>query len=545
MKKLSFILLACLLIACTNIKEKEAKLDNTQIQVLNIEKGQFDPVFPDKNMTTRIEVQNSRQFKMYKNQGKLFMDNLDVDSADIYINGKKLVLNSFPKGKNVIDISSLTVDGINTLEVRNIEPKEKKFFLTVNYPVVNENYLYDNFENSKKFKAVIEQLKKDVESGFPGGQLVVIQNGNKVLDAVFGYSELYDTNGKKLDNPIKVNKNTLFDLASNTKMYATNFAIMKLVDEKKINLKDKINKFFPEFKGEWKDEITIEMLLSHSSGLGPEVLFFNPNNKHGIYSQDVEKTKQIILKKVPIENEPMTKQVYSDTGFMLLGMVVEKISGKPLDQYVEEEFYKPLALETTVFNPLNKLKDKDYAATELEGNRYIRGYEQIFPNMRMGVIKGTVDDDKAFHSLGGVAGHAGLFSTANQVATLGQIVLNDGGYGDLKFFDKNTISKFTRASDLGDTFALGWNKAVMTSNAWMFSPYASEQAIGHTGFTGTLTIIDPKYDLVIVLLTNKLHSPYNKDIKNNKYSFTGNSYETGKYGTITTLIYKALLHNNK
>lgn len=164
-----------------------------------------------------------------------------------------------------------------------------------------------------------------------------------------------------------------------------------------------------------------------------------------------------------------------------------------------------------------------------------RGGSRDFPSIRSYTLQGEVHDEKAYYSMGGVSGHAGLFSTASDMAVLCQIILNRGGYGSLQIFDKEVLDQFTKPSENDITFGLGWNRAGNTDKVWQFGPYASNIAIGHTGWTGTLTQIDPKHDMAIVLLTNKKHSVCNDD------SFEGDVYETGMYGSIVSLVYEALL----
>jgi CubicO group peptidase (beta-lactamase class C family) len=225
---------------------------------------------------------------------------------------------------------------------------------------------------------------------------------------------------------------------------------------------------------------------------------------------------------------------------MLLGTLIERITGKPLDEYVEQEIYKPLGLMNSVFNPLQKgYEKKQIAATELRGNS--RDGTVEFENMRNTVIQGEVHDEKAFYSMGGVAGHAGLFSTVQDTAVLASVMLNRGGYGDLGLFDKSIMDQFLKPSDLNVTIGLGWRRAGNGERVWQYGPYASPYAYGHTGWTGTVTVIDPFYDLIIVLLTNKKHSPM--ILFEEGKVFSGDSFETGKYGSIISLVYEAFLEN--
>lgn len=221
---------------------------------------------------------------------------------------------------------------------------------------------------------------------------------------------------------------------------------------------------------------------------------------------------------------------------MLLGYIVEKVTGQRLDEYVENNIYKPLGLNHSMFNPTEKeIPKTECAATERNGNT--RDFSIDYSQIRKYTLQGEVHDEKAYYSMGGVSGHAGLFSTTSDLAVLAQMLLNEGGYGNYKLCDEAIIEQFTKPSDLSINRGLGWDRAANDGLIWEFSPYASNSSIGYTGWTDTLTIIDSKYDMAIILLTNKKHSPCPEGI------FEGDKFETGKYGSIISLIYEALLEN--
>lgn len=243
-----------------------------------------------------------------------------------------------------------------------------------------------------------------------------------------------------------------------------------------------------------------------------------------------------ILNKVPLEYEPRSKTVYSDTGYMLLGKIIETVTKKRQDEYVENEIYKHLGLEKTMYIPLDKgVKKEDCASTEIFGNT--RGFSRDYPKVRKYTLQGEVHDEKAFYSMKGVSGHAGLFSTTKELAVLCQVLLNQGGYGNIKLFDKNVLDQFIKPSDNSITHGIGYNRAGNQDKITQFGPYASNWAYGHTGWTGTCFLVDPQWDMAIVLLTNKKHSPFEDGV------FQGDKFETGKYGSIMSLIYEALLEN--
>lgn len=164
-----------------------------------------------------------------------------------------------------------------------------------------------------------------------------------------------------------------------------------------------------------------------------------------------------------------------------------------------------------------------------------------FPNIRSYTLQGEVHDEKAFYSMEGISGHAGLFSNTEEMAVLLQVMLNGGGYGSQQLFDKTVISQFTAPSKTDATYGLGWRLNGNPDMEWMFGKHASTRAYGHTGWTGTVTIIDPAYQLGIILLTNKKHSPVIDPAKNPN-QFEGDLFSTGKYGSVITGIYEALNH---
>ncbi|WP_191557071.1 penicillin binding protein PBP4B [Metabacillus idriensis] len=428
------------------------------------------------------------------------------------------------------------------------EPSEKASPQAhVQYPVLTKAKKPEEAGfSSEKLEKVDQLIEKEVAAGFPGAALIVIKDGKIVKNESYGYKQKFDGH-TPLKKFLKMENETLFDLASNTKMYAANFALQKLASEGKLDIHAKVQDYIPGFKDteadviKGKDTMRIIDVLHHTAGFKPDPQYHNPAVSKELYSQEREKTIEYI-NKTPLTYEPGTKNVYSDVDYMLLGTIVEKITGQKLDDYVENELYKPLKLKNTVFNPLQKgFKPKNIAATELLGNT--RDGVINFPNIRTYTLQGEVHDEKAFYSMEGVSGHAGLFSTTSDLAVLLQVMLNGGGYGNEKLFDQEVIEEFVEPSDMNGTYGLGWRLNGNDSMDWMFSKYASDSAYGHTGWTGTVTIIDPEHDLGIVLLTNKKHSPLvNPALNSNQ--FFGDLFTTGSYGSVVTAVYEALESNN-
>ncbi len=395
--------------------------------------------------------------------------------------------------------------------------------------------------SSERLASLDVLIEADVAAGFPGAVLLIMRHGSIVKEQAYGYRRKFANGGELLPEdkfePMQVE--TLFDLASNSKMYATNYAVMKLVHEGRLDIDAPIQQYIPQYAGGVRDSITPRDILTHSAGYAPEVMFFRPDNELGeaFYSQERERTEQLILTKVPFEYERGTGSLYSDTDYMLAGILVERITGRRLDEYVEEEIYAALGLSKTLYNPLQKgFMPSQVAATETQGNT--RDGRLSFPNVRTHVLQGEVHDEKTFYTMGGVAGHAGLFSTARELGMLANLMLSEGRCCDRQFFDQGVIDHFVAASEENPAFGIGWQRAAGERSHWIFGDHASPKAFGHVGWTGTLTVIDPQYDLVIVLLTNQKHSPVQEGRR--RLYFEGDRFPTSHFGQTVTRIYEAL-----
>ena len=236
--------------------------------------------------------------------------------------------------------------------------------------------------------------------------------------------------------------------------------------------------------------------------------------------------------------EPGTKTLYSDVDYMLLGFIVEKVTGERLDTFCDETFYAPLGLTKITFNPLlHGFTKEDCAATELNGNT--RDGNIYFDGIRKDTVEGEVHDEKAWYCMGGISGHAGLFSNAEDLAKLASVMII-GGYGNDGFFSEKVIEKFTSAADSSNTeYGLGWWRQGNNENSAYFSDLAPSDTVGHEGWTGTLTMIDRKNDLVIVLLTNKRNTKITDPSKNLNI-FDGNWYTTASLNFVPQLIYQGM-----
>ncbi|MBC7382172.1 MAG: serine hydrolase [Bacteroidia bacterium] len=342
----------------------------------------------------------------------------------------------------------------------------------------------------------------------PGCQIVVAKAGKVIYQKSFGKLSS-DTNA------IAVQNYHLYDLASLTKMLATTLALMKLVEENKIDLNDKLSLYLPLLKGSNKEKITIKEVMLHQAGLIPFIPFYKKTLTNGypdtliyhktedlVYSVKVadslyinDKYEQEIWNTI-IQSELKAKgeYVYSDLGFIMLRKVVENVSNQNFENYLNQYFYRPLNLANTVFNPLNKGIHKELiAATE---------NDLLF---RKQVLQGYVHDPGAA-MLGGVSGHAGLFANANDVAIMMQMLLNGGTYGNVRVLKASTVELFTKRQNKLSRRGLGFDKP--ETDPLKPSPTGkncSPLTFGHTGFTGTCAWADPKYDLVYVFLSNRVN----------------------------------------
>ena len=308
--------------------------------------------------------------------------------------------------------------------------------------------------------------------GYPGAAVVVGRKGAAVWQRGFGRLDWSDES-------IAVDPTeSVYDLASLTKVVGTTTALMILYDEGKVHLDDPVSKYIPEFSGGDKDLVTLRLLLEHRSGLPAGRDLWR-------IARTPEEARQSVVE-TPLAYHPDQFYEYSDLGADMLGFVVEAASGQRLDQFLAEHVWKPLGMEDTFFKPADSLRDR-IAPTEVNPPR---GYP----------LRGEVHDENAF-ALGGIAGHAGLFSTASDLAVFAQMMLNGGQYGGTRIIADSTVSLFTTRA--ARTRALGWDTCAGDGSC---GKYLSERAYGHTGFTGTSLWIDPDRDMFVILLTNRVHA---------------------------------------
>ncbi|GGD71082.1 serine hydrolase domain-containing protein [Lacimicrobium alkaliphilum] len=343
---------------------------------------------------------------------------------------------------------------------------------------------------------------------YTGASVLIAHQGKIFYQQAFGYAQVSElqSNGQLLrsENPIPVSSETIFDLASVTKVAATTVSLMHLVSEQQLFLDDTLDKFFAEFSGTDKAKISVRQLLTHRSGLWQwqPTWLYTTNNR----------TTVDYIAALPLRYSPGERRAYSDLGFILLGKIIEKVSGMPLNQFTERHIYNPLGMNNTGYRPV-PAKGKQIAATShgnpFEQNMVATGKpyplaqplpKEPFSAYRNYTLIGEANDGNAWYGLGGVAGHAGLFSTVGDLAILGQTLLNGCGYGNFRLCDADTLNTFLQ-TPYDNHQALGFWK----------DNNATGVSFWHPGFTGTQFLVQPEQQLVIVLLTNRQHGGLNRD----------------------------------
>ncbi len=332
----------------------------------------------------------------------------------------------------------------------------------------------------------------------PGAVVLAARKGRVVWQKAYGSRAIAPTQEA-------MSVDTIFDLASLTKVVATATSIMILVERGKVRLSDPVSQYIPELKGEGRERVTIELLLTHRAGYAPD---FDLRERWTSYDESIKR-----LIKEPLRNSPGTRFVYSDIGFIALGEVVKRASGKPLDQFARENIFLPLGMIDTGFNPQTNLRSRIAPTEKRSGQMSYLGDSGTDAGADGEVwLRGAVHDPTAYR-MNGVAGHAGLFSTARDLSIYCQMILNGGEYRGVRILSPMTVAEMTRprlVSDSGGTRGLGWdiNTSYSTNRGDIF-PLGS---FGHTGFTGTSIWIDPASEMFLVFLSNRVHPDGKGDV---------------------------------
>ena len=327
--------------------------------------------------------------------------------------------------------------------------------------------------SSNRLGAIERVIERGIKAGgYPGASVVVGRKGAAVFEKGFGRLS-WSPNSTPVDA-----QRTIYDVASLSKVVGTTTAIMILYDEKKIGLDDPVVNYIPTFGGGDKDRVTIRQLLTHTSGLpaGRDIWRI---------AQTPLEARALVLS-TNLEGRPGAQYIYSDLGADVLGLLIEVVAGEPLDKFLTRRVFEPLGMNETFYRPADSLRYR-IAPTEVTPPR---GYP----------LRGEVHDENAY-ALGGVAGHAGLFSTAADLSVFAQMMLNGGEYNGVQIISKPTVDLFISRS-FGHR-ALGWDTA---EGDYGSGRYLGPTAYGHTGFTGTSMWIDPEREMFVILLTNRVHA---------------------------------------
>ncbi|QHT68011.1 serine hydrolase [Rhodocytophaga rosea] len=388
-------------------------------------------------------------------------------------------------------------DGVNTVSLKRL-----------GYSIPEQVGLH-----SATLRRIDDMVDNYIQDGvMPGAQVLVAKNGKVVFEKAYGHLTY--------EEKTPVTTHTIYDLASVTKVAATLQAVMSLDAQGKLDINQKASYYLPELKNTNKEDMFIRDLLLHQAGLlafqdhwtktktesgldssyystksGPDHPVMVAPGLYGIASlKDSlwQWTLQSRLLKKPSPHKKYTFR-YSDIGFDILQQVVERLAEQPLDTYLNQTFYQPLGLDELTFNPLHTFDVNNIAPTEMD-NRF-RGV----------LVRGTVHDQEAA-LMGGVAGHAGLFGTANDLAVLMQMNLQNGFYGGKQYLSDQIVPLFTKTQQPNNKRGLGWDKLQPGENV---STLISANAFGHTGFTGTCVWVDPDEDLIYIFLSNRVYPTVN------------------------------------
>jgi beta-N-acetylhexosaminidase len=351
-------------------------------------------------------------------------------------------------------------------------------------------------------------INNAIQTGaFPGCRILVAKEGKVFYDKPFGYLTQERKNS--------VDLNTVYDIASITKVASTTLAVMKLYEQGKINLNDYLGNYLPITKGTDKEYLKIKDILTHQAGLKSWIPFYKETldslkyPRNDIYSKTeigkfyVKVAPNLFMNREwidtmwnrilysPLENRG--RYVYSDLDFIILQKMVERITNKSLAEFVNEEFYKPLGLTSTAYLPKKNLPGKEVAPSE---------YDDYF---RHQTIQGYVHDMGAA-MFGGISGHAGLFTSANDLAIIFQMLLNSGTYKGKRYLQKSTVDLFTARNSFISRRGLGFDKPEPSSaKSSPCADNASLETFGHQGFTGTCVWADPQNDIVFIFLSNRTY----------------------------------------
>ena len=426
------------------------------------------------------------------------------------------ILQAYENDQSAQENAAQALLGVETIEGRMPVSASAYYHFGTGISIHSESVIgYDIAENvgidGKKLNFKIDSIANILinDGSAPGCQVLVARRGKIIFEKCYGYTDYRKTQ--------KVEIEDLYDMASVTKVMSTNMAVMKLYSDKKINIFENVSKYLDKGIGNSnKSNLKIIDALSHHAGLAAWIPAYKntldtingkilPSKRY--YSDkfsnqfDTKVAENLYLRKdykdtlwrklLDSPMNPRGKYKYSDLGLIIIKEMVENVTKQHLDKYVDEYFYKPLGLMHTTYKPLEKFKSENIVPTE--DDKYWRNQ----------ILRGDVHDMWAA-MIGGVSGHAGLFSNARDLARLSQMMLNGGYYGNTRFFDYPTVYTFTTRFYISTRRGIGWDMKELDKNKdCNISELATPSTYGHYGFTGTCVWIDPENELIFVFLSNR------------------------------------------
>jgi CubicO group peptidase (beta-lactamase class C family) len=363
----------------------------------------------------------------------------------------------------------------------------------------------NNFKNPKdKLQGKVDSIMQSAVKNdrIPGAVVLIKDNGNIICRKAYGYAQKYDFNKHLLDPPDKMEISQMFDIASLTKVIGTTTSVMILADRGLIKVDDPVGKYIEAFSKGDKKDITIRHLLTHTAGLYEWYpIYFRATTKEECFR---------LIGELPLKFKVGEQRKYSDLGFTVLGQIIEKVSGQPLDVFVKDNIFIPLGMDNTAYCPLKTFKAERIAATSA-GNPYeyrmvhdstlgftVKGIDPDGWNgWRKYILRGEVNDGNAWYANGGISGAAGLFSTADDLQKLVDMLMNNGKSGTTQFISEATVKMFLTMDRFRN--GLGW----MMDPANTFMKGAPKGTFGHTGFTGKSIVVMPEYKTSVIILINR------------------------------------------
>jgi CubicO group peptidase (beta-lactamase class C family) len=389
----------------------------------------------------------------------------------------------------------------------------KKYFMTKRISIilillsVSVFIVHGQSSQKKDNKLLINRIDSILQTKvnldeIPGAVIEIKKDGKIIYEHSYGYAAKYDYNHKLLAVPEKMTTEHLFDIASLTKVIGTTTSMMILADRGKISVDDPVSKYIKAFGAPDKKEITIRHLLTHTAGLYEWYpVYYRSSNKTDSYK---------VIEELPLNFPVGVQRRYSDLGFVLLGEIVEIVSGMSLDKFEEQNIFLPLNMMNTTYNPLSKGGFKKIASTS-HGNPYEKRmvydstlgfrFKEIDPEKWNGwrtyTLRGEVNDGNAWYANGGISGAAGLFSNVVDLQKLVDMLINKGRLDSHTFISEKTINSFLKKDKFNN--GLGW--MMDTENSFMKN--GPEGTFGHTGFTGTSIVVIPDKKISVILLINR------------------------------------------